>query len=149
MKEEFAEEVETGIVNTGRASQEQHGDIKADDLEEDLLSDQVLTLAILEKSSLRSTSGRLKTEPVLEPYELSDKDNCAEAVINEEVGCSVSRGKDVTKDGGRGSSKNGGSSSFGFGTRNQDSVLKMVSYLLLILSIIGNSSYLNPLKLCY
>ncbi|KAK4798610.1 hypothetical protein SAY86_030936 [Trapa natans] len=132
VKQESAEEVKTGSVNIGRASEEKHSEVKMDDLEEDILSDQVLTLAILEKSSLRSSSGRLKTDPEItlsnksEPHELLDKDVAAESVINGEVGCSVSRGKDVTKDRG-GSPKHSGSSSFGFGTRNQESVLKMVS----------------------
>lgn len=110
------------------------------------MSDQFLTLAILEKSSLRSGSGRLRSESEmtvsnkLEPYELPDKENADEALMNGEAGYSVSRGKGVSKDGERGSSKHSGSSSFGFGMRNQDSVLKMVSCLSLIFSIFDNSS---------
>ncbi|XP_031372332.1 MAP3K epsilon protein kinase 1-like isoform X2 [Punica granatum] len=133
-------ESERGTTDQYRASDEKRGDLKTEDIEEDLLSDQVLTLAILEKSSLRSGSGRLTTESEtvsdqLEPSELPHKGNSDEAVINGEVGYSKSRNKDVAKDVGRGSSKHTGSSSFGFGTRNQDTTLKMASKMSLNMGV--------------
>lgn len=153
-KEQYAEGVETGPADMLQASDEKHGEVRTDGLEEDFLSDQVLTLAILEKSTLRCTSGKLTAEPEttvsskLEPLELSTKSN-DKALINGKMGYSELSNKDLLKDGESGSSKLTGSSSFG--TRNQDRVLKMVGYLVPILKCLclETSAIWILLKFCY
>lgn len=77
-------------------------DIKADDIEDHLPSDQVPTLAILEKPSLQGGSGKLTPSVpgnLLEPQKLSNEGNHEDTVICGGVGHSESRGKDVAKDG--------------------------------------------------
>ncbi|KAL5761355.1 hypothetical protein ACOSP7_017619 [Xanthoceras sorbifolium] len=96
---------------------------RIENLEDDLLSDQVPTLAIHE-SSLRTGSGKLSTNKVVatnepnDPQEVSNTSDQDE--INGEVGSPESRRKDIaSKHGGRGSSSNVDSKSYVLGSKSQ------------------------------
>ncbi|XP_030526633.1 MAP3K epsilon protein kinase 1-like isoform X1 [Rhodamnia argentea] len=104
--------------------------VKPDDTEDDLSSYQVPTLAILEKSSLQLGSAMENAEKeidtscehmALEHPEKSDHD---EALINCEMGSPESSRRKKTKNGGTGNLKHAENSSFGFGSKSQDSFKK-------------------------
>ncbi|KAI4356962.1 hypothetical protein L6164_000939 [Bauhinia variegata] len=92
---------------------------------DDVLSDQVLTLAIHEKSSLQTGSTQLSSnrevassEPTGDHVTSNNKDH-GEVMMNGEVGSPNSRGI-AGNLGGKGSSINNGNKSFSFGPQVQD-----------------------------
>ncbi|KAK6253059.1 hypothetical protein QUC31_014779 [Theobroma cacao] len=97
---------------------------RIDNLDDDLLSDQVPTLAIHEKSSLQSSSGRISVKNVvaaLGPAQLHEISHQDEVIMNGEVGSPESKGKHMEKrHGGKGSSIDIDNKSFGFGPRTHD-----------------------------
>ncbi|XWS68496.1 hypothetical protein CRYUN_Cryun04dG0095500 [Craigia yunnanensis] len=101
---------------------------RINDLEDDLLSDQVPTLAIHEKSSLQSSSGRLSVKNVVAafgPAQLHEISHQDEVMMNGDVGSPESRRKHTEKrHGGKGSSTDMENKSFGFGPITQDSSLQ-------------------------
>ncbi|OMP05200.1 hypothetical protein COLO4_08995 [Corchorus olitorius] len=96
---------------------------RIDNVDNDLLSDQVPTLAIHEKSSLQSSSGRLSVKNVvaaLGPH-VQDISHQDEVMMNGDVVSPESKRKHADKrQGGKGGSIDFESKSFGFGTRTQD-----------------------------
>ncbi|XVE92897.1 hypothetical protein REPUB_Repub01dG0143100 [Reevesia pubescens] len=97
-------------------------------LDDDLLSDQVPTLAIHEKSSLQGGSAILSVKNVmaaLGPARLHEISNQDEVMINGDVGSPESRRKHTEKTyGGKGSSIDIENKSFGFGHMSQDAGLQ-------------------------
>lgn len=103
---------------------------KTDNLEDDLLLDQVPTLAIHEKSSLQNSSVRLSSDRQRVPSDQADASN-HEVLVNGEVRSPEPK----VENGGKESSLYFGSRSFGFGKRNQDdSSQKVELHCLLLVS---------------
>ncbi|XWS63320.1 hypothetical protein CRYUN_Cryun06bG0085000 [Craigia yunnanensis] len=101
---------------------------RINDLDDDLLSNQVPTLAIHEKSSLHSSSGRLSVKNVvaaLVPAQLHEISHQDEVMINGDVGSPESRRKHRKKrHGGKGSLIDIENKSFGFVPIAQDAGLQ-------------------------
>uniref|UniRef100_A0A5B7A969 non-specific serine/threonine protein kinase n=1 Tax=Davidia involucrata TaxID=16924 RepID=A0A5B7A969_DAVIN len=101
---------------------------RADNPEDDVLSDQVPTLAIRKTSLMQSSSVRLSANNEVAPshpaelHEQSHVGDPDEVLVNGEVGSPESRRKNIvaTKVEGKGSSAHVEHSSFGFGPRSQD-----------------------------
>lgn len=139
MKEEYVK-VEVDIGGSDKDNSPDHT-VKPDDTEDDLSSCQVPTLAILEKSSLQRGSTMENAEKetdtscehlALEHPEKSDHD---EALINGEIGSPELSRRKITKGGGTGNLKHAENSSFGFGSKSQDSFKKVKLHKLLDLDL--------------
>ncbi|KAI4385817.1 hypothetical protein MLD38_003810 [Melastoma candidum] len=108
-------------------------DVKTDDSEEDTLSYQVPTLAIIEKPSVNGGSGGLGAYKEMdasdEPQigESIDKQDHEVGLFNGEVRLPESRIKHPEKDGGLGSAKHDDNNSFGFGAGNKNGGFKKKS----------------------
>ncbi|XP_022763955.1 MAP3K epsilon protein kinase 1-like isoform X4 [Durio zibethinus] len=113
---------------------------RINNLDDDLPSDQVPTLAIHEKSSLHSSLGRLPVKNGVDDlgsaqlHEMSHQD---EVMLNGDVGSPESRRKHLEKrHGGKGSSIDTENKSFGFGPITQDASLhKAVEFSRLVGSL--------------
>lgn len=98
---------------------------RTDNVEDDLLLDQVPTLAIHEKSSLQNSSGLVSNRQRVNSDQAGA--NNREVLVNGEV----KSPEPMMENGGKESSLNAGSKSFGFGKRNHDySSQKVLLYLL-------------------
>ncbi|KAK7312226.1 hypothetical protein VNO77_35940 [Canavalia gladiata] len=128
-KEDCAKEFSTVAADSSKSHEDNASDSnfsnerteKADDVP----SDQVLTLAIREKSLLQTGSGKLSPNKEVvssEPmgnHEISNAKDRHEVMMNGEVGPPQSKGM-ANKVGGKDSSVNNGNKSFAFGPRGQD-----------------------------
>ncbi|KAJ6297075.1 hypothetical protein OIU78_022743 [Salix suchowensis] len=111
---------------------------RTDKLDNDLHSDQVPTLAIHEKSSLKTSSGRLSMNkvaaacaPLHGSTDMHDQD---QALSNGDMESPDVRGKNIDRrDGGKTNSTNVENESFVFATRSQDNGLQKVLPCLLAL----------------
>nr|KJB31830.1 hypothetical protein B456_005G210100 [Gossypium raimondii] len=116
------------VTHQQSAYQERVLEETANNLDNDLLSDQVPTLAIHESLSLQSSSGRLSVKNVVAAHasdQLHDTSNQDEVTINGDVGSPESRRKHTEKGhGGKGSSIDIEDASFGFGPITQDAGLQ-------------------------
>ncbi|KAK9275389.1 hypothetical protein L1049_022653 [Liquidambar formosana] len=104
---------------------------RAENPEDGVLSDQVLTLAIHEKSAIRTSSVRLSANGEVAPYpvelhESSHMGDQDEVLMNGEVGSPDSGRKNavVRKHEGKASSVHADNRSFGFGLKSQDNSLQ-------------------------
>ncbi|TYH84993.1 hypothetical protein ES332_D02G234700v1 [Gossypium tomentosum] len=116
------------VTHQQSAYQERVLEETTNNLDNDLLSDQVPTLAIHESLSLQSSSGRLSVKDVVAAHasdQLHDTSNQDEVTINGDVGSPESRRKHTEKGhGGKGSSIDIEDASFGFGPITQDAGLQ-------------------------
>ncbi|KAK8310981.1 hypothetical protein V6Z12_D02G220700 [Gossypium hirsutum] len=116
------------VTHQQSAYQERVLEETTNNLDNDLLSDQVPTLAIHESLSLQSSSGRLSVKDVMAAHasdQLHDTSNQDEVTINGDVGSPESRRKHTEKGhGGKGSSIDIEDASFGFGPITQDAGLQ-------------------------
>lgn len=95
------------------------------------MSDQVPTLAIHEKSSLQSSSGRLSIKNIvaaLGPGQLHEISHQDEGMMNGDVGSPSGRKHMEKRHGGKGSSIDFENKSFGFGPINQDAGVEKVMF---------------------
>ncbi|TYJ43852.1 hypothetical protein E1A91_A03G181800v1 [Gossypium mustelinum] len=116
------------VTHQQSAYQERVLEETANNLDNDILSDQVPTLAIHESLSLQSSSGRLSDKNVVAAHasaQLHDTSNQDEVTMNGDVGSPESRRKHTEKGhGGKGSSIDIEDASFGFGPITQDAGLQ-------------------------
>ncbi|KAJ7982314.1 Protein kinase [Quillaja saponaria] len=123
-KESSSEFADPGKSHKDECADSDFGKEGAESADDDVPSDQVLTLAIHEKSSLQNGSGRLSSNREVapsEPTELQELPNPSdhdEMVTNSEVGSPDSKGTSIAR-------KNGGKSihmnkPFGFRPRSQN-----------------------------
>lgn len=121
--------------------------------EDHVPSDQVLTLAIREKSLLQTGSSNLSPNREVgnsEPtgnHEISNE-GLHEVMMNGEVGSPQSRGM-ASKVGGKDSSVNNGNKSFAFGPRGQDNGSLKVFHGSLNVSYLVNIDYLFVVSSIY
>ncbi|XVF66979.1 hypothetical protein PTKIN_Ptkin10aG0083300 [Pterospermum kingtungense] len=103
---------------------------RTNNLDHDLLSDQVPTLAIHEISSLQSSSGRPSVKNVvaaLGPGQLHEISHQDEGMMNGDVGSPSRRKHTEKRHGGKGSSIDIENKSFGFGPITQDAGVQKVA----------------------
>ncbi|XP_027354222.1 MAP3K epsilon protein kinase 1-like isoform X2 [Abrus precatorius] len=128
-KEESAKEFSTVAADSSKSLEDNasgsHFPKEKTEKSDDVPSDQVLTLAINEKSLLQTGSGKLSSNREMvssessSNHEISNAKDPHEVVMNGEVGSPQSRGM-ANKVGGKDSSINNGNKSFAFGPRGQD-----------------------------
>ncbi|RDY10347.1 MAP3K epsilon protein kinase 1, partial [Mucuna pruriens] len=128
-KEDSGKELTTVAADSSKSHEDNASDSnfpnERTEQADDVPSDQVLTLAIREKSFLQTGSSKLSSNREVvssEPTgndEISNAKDPHEAMMNGEVGSPRSRGV-ASKVGGKDSSVNNGNKSFAFGPRGQD-----------------------------
>ncbi|KAJ1389657.1 Serine-threonine/tyrosine-protein kinase, catalytic domain [Sesbania bispinosa] len=128
-KEGSAKEFSTVAADSSKSHEDNASDSNAPnertEKADDVPSDQVLTLAIREKSFLQTGSSKLSSNREMdssEPtgnHEISNAKDLHEVMMNGEVGSPQSRGM-ASKVVGKDSSINNGNKSFAFGPRGQD-----------------------------
>lgn len=102
-----------------------------DNAADDVPPDQVLTLAIREKSFLQAGSNReVVNSESTGNHEISNAKDLHEVVKNGEVGSPQSRGM-ANKFGGKDNSVNNGNKSFAFGPRGQDNDFLKVYHIII------------------
>lgn len=137
----------TDVSKSGEDNGSNSGPVeeRADDAVDDVLSDQVLTLAIHERSPLHATAVGLSTGSDMAPshseelHEPLHKCEDGEVLVNGKMESPDSRSKNITAKNleGNGSSIHMEHRSFGFGTKNLDySPRKVNPYLFLFSSLL-------------
>lgn len=140
VKEEYVK-VEVHLGGSDKDNSPDHT-VKPDDTEDDLSSYQVPTLAILEKSSLQLGSTMENAEKEIDAscehlaLEHPEKGDHDEALVNGEIGSPESSRRKITTNGGTGNLKHAENSSFGFGSKSQDSFKKVKLLKLLRLDLL-------------
>lgn len=129
-KEDSAKDLTTVAADNSKSHEDNASDSnfpnEGTEKADDVPSDQVLTLAIHEKSFLQTGSSKLtsnlevvSSEPTGK-HEISNAKDLHEVMMNGEVGSPQARGGTASKVGGKESSVNNGNKSFAFGPRAQD-----------------------------